>query len=146
MFCKTPRFAAPQRRGVLSGTLLVIHLCAGAFCVAAAWLFFQLGLTFPACGFYEATGWCCISCGATRAVGALLNLRILRSLLFNPLPIMLGALWLTAVSCEIYSVLRKKTVRLRGAHWYILGIVLVALAYCVLRNAGVFPLPAQVGA
>src|SRR5699024_2840580 len=106
-------------------------------------LWFRLGFQFPPCMFHQLTGLYCLTCGATRAVSALLRLQIVRSLLLNPVPILLCAFLLHTVIFELFCWARHKEKRFGwGLHW-IVCIALTALVYSLLRNIGFCPTPEQ---
>ena len=135
---KAPSFKRALMRH-RSRTLLFVHLAAGAAALAAALLFFRLGLRFWPCAFYRITGYCCLTCGATRAVGALLSFDVARSLALNPVPLLLGAFWLAVVAFEAAQALGGTN---RPFRWLVPCVVAVlgcAVVFCVLRNTGVLP-------
>lgn len=72
---------------------LPVALVAGSL---AAWAFFRLGLTTPACGFRRLTDLPCLACGGTRSARALASGDVLAALAFNPLFVLglaLALLW-----------------------------------------------------
>lgn len=134
-----------ERRGALSAAaLLFVHCAFSLFAVTAAWLFFKLGFSFSQCGFYATTGYTCITCGATRSVGALLNFQLLRSFLLNPIPLLLAALMLYTLVFELVAAVKKSNARIRYAWVYPVIIVLTAFVYNILRMLGAAPLPGTV--
>ncbi|MEG1267930.1 MAG: DUF2752 domain-containing protein [Oscillospiraceae bacterium] len=124
-----------------SKRVLFVHLGFCAFAPAAAWLYFLLGLKFSPCMFNRITGMYCLTCGSTRAVYELLHFHILRSLLLNPVPIMLGLFMLSVVGFETAGVIKRCRYPFRWALPCIVAIVTVAAIYCVLRNIGIVPVP-----
>lgn len=79
----------------------------------AAWGFFRLGFTTPACGFRRLTELPCLACGGTRSARALLSADFLGALAYNPLFILglaVGVLWSL---WTIFDRIRGESLRLR---------------------------------
>lgn len=139
-------YAAPARQarpGSRCGRLALLHLCVCVLAAAAGRLWFRLGLHFPPCMFNRLTGLCCLTCGATRAVDALLHGQLLRSFLLNPTPVLLCLFLAWVLGFELVGFLRGKAVRFRWGLHALVGIVAVAAVYCVLRNLGLAPVPGE---
>ena len=133
------------RRGALNGVaLLFMHIGVFSLAALAAALFFRLGLNFPPCSFYELTGHSCLSCGMTRAVGALLHFKFIRSFLLNPGVLLTAAFALFTLGMEICRVVFKKRVKLD--YWWIiaLGILAVMVLWFLLRWFGIVPEPSAI--
>lgn len=137
-----PKDNLSSRRGAYtSAALLCVHLATAAAVLAIALIFRRSGWAFPNCSFYRLTGYTCISCGATRAVFALLRLKLARSFLLNPIPLLTAVFWLTTVGFELYCAAAKKQLRIKNGWIYVLVIFFVALAYNILRMIGAAPYP-----
>ncbi|MEG1809410.1 MAG: DUF2752 domain-containing protein [Oscillospiraceae bacterium] len=124
-----------------SARLLLLHL---AFCAAAGigvLLLFASGLRFPPCAFHALTGFYCLTCGATRASYELARLHFVRSLILNPLPIMLAVWLVSAMSLEFAGVIKNRRYRFRGWQIWLYLIVAITFVYFVLRNFGFVPIP-----
>lgn len=124
-----------------SARLLVIYLavCVGA--VAAAALFRALDFHFWPCGFHLITGYYCLSCGATRAALALLQLDFARSVLLNPLPVMLAAFMAVLLGFETAGIIKNRFYPFRWLPHVVIGMLVVLVAFCLLRNFGLLPRP-----
>lgn len=119
--------------------LLLIHLAVCAAAVAGAFVFRALHLRFLPCAFHLITGKYCLTCGATRAVLALLQLDLAGSFLLNPLPLLLVAFMGTVMGFELVGVLRNRYYPFRWLPHVIIGIVSVLTVFSLLRNFGVLP-------
>ncbi len=122
-----------------SRTLFFIHLAISAAAVLAALLFFHLGLRFWPCAFHRFTGFYCLTCGATRAVGALLSGDVATSLLYNPVPLLVGALLLAVMVFEAAQALTGRNRPFRALVPCVWTILACAAAFCLLRNFGALP-------
>ncbi|MEA4911116.1 MAG: DUF2752 domain-containing protein [Oscillospiraceae bacterium] len=122
-----------------SRTLLFVHLAAGAAIALAALLFFKTGLRFWPCALHRLTGLYCLTCGATRAVGALLSLDLALSAALNPVPLLLVGFWLLVVLFEAAQALRGRDRPFRWLVPCVVFILVCAGIFCVLRNVGVLP-------
>ena len=92
---------------------------------------------FPKCPFFALTNWYCPGCGSLRATHHLLNGRIIEALTFNPLYV--AALPLLAYAFAAGSRLPRRTPsRPLPAIWIYLLLILI-LAYWVVRNLPVYP-------
>lgn len=79
----------------------------------AAWGFFRLGLTTPACIFRQTTGVPCLACGGTRCVRSLAGFDVTAAFAYSPL---IAAIAMAAVVWSLWSVialLRGDSLRLR---------------------------------
>ncbi len=83
---------------------------------------------YPQCPFFEATGWLCPGCGATRALAALLRGDVAGAWKLNALIVSLLPL------AAIFGVLRicRKDVRLAPSVW--IGVGVLAAAFAIFRN------------
>lgn len=70
----------------------------------AAWGFFQLGLTTPACLFRKITGMPCLACGGTRCVRSLAGLDITAAFAYSPL---VAAVALGAAAWSLWAVIAR---------------------------------------
>lgn len=78
----------------------------------------------PRCPFYVLTGLKCPGCGTLRGIHALLHLRIVDAFRFNPVMV---------VSIPLMAVLLISP-RSRRSVWMSWSVLLVVLAYWILRN------------
>ncbi len=124
-----------------SRTLLVIHIAAAFGFFLIALVFYKLGLRFPPCPFNLITGGYCLTCGATRAMLAIVNFQFLRSLLLNPVPLMLALFMLFVMLHELVNAVNKKNKTFKYFLICSLIIIFVAVIFCLLRNFGVIPPP-----
>ena len=120
----------------LSITAAVFFLGAGA-----AFTFRFLGIKSLPCGFYDTTGLYCLTCGATRATLALTRFEIVRSVLFNPLPVMIVIYLLVVMIFEIVCIIRKKRVVVQWLPWNVISMLFVLIVFFILRNTGIIPMP-----
>lgn len=134
---------APERTASRTKRLLWLHLASAFGAVAGAWLWFVLGAKFPPCAFHRITGLECLTCGATRAVGALLNGELLLSLQLNPIPILIALFLAVVILHELRCLLRGEDKPFRYGLHCTAAIVFIALVYCILRNIGLAPIPAE---
>ena len=108
------------------GGALVIGGIIAAFAGALLLFFYNPETTsfYPRCPFYVLTGLKCPGCGTLRGIHALLHFRIVDALRLNPLMVMsiplLVVLLISPRSCK--SV------------WMGRGVLLVVLAYWIMRN------------
>ncbi len=97
--------------------------------------FNQSFFTLWRCGFKQLTGFNCLACGTTHAVGALVRFHFLESIRYNPLPVLVAILLLILMIHAILNVfLRKEDRRFRGFWiWFYLSLAIL-IVYCILRN------------
>lgn len=133
---RTPRQGANK-----SALLFALHLFAGAAFFAAALLVRAGVLRLWPCSFYEMTGLCCLTCGATRAAAALASFQLRRSFLLNPIPLLTAAFYLSVLVHELRCILTKRHRPYKGWVWVVVSIVVVAAVYMQLRNLGLAPFP-----
>lgn len=119
--------------------LLITHLAACIVLVLGALLFRTLNLHLWPCAFYMFTGYSCLTCGATRATLALLELDLASSLLYNPLPLLLAAFMLTVMGFEVVGIIKNRRYPFRWLPHVIIGIVAILVIFCLLRNFGIIP-------
>lgn len=125
---------------------LLLAAVLGTLAVAGAVVVHQTrpgeGSILPPCLFHEVTGFRCAGCGITRALHALLHLRVGEALAMNPLVV--AALPLIVLGVVIESLAWIMGERYRGprvrlpmwAHWVLLTTI---LAYWILRNIPAWP-------
>jgi hypothetical protein len=104
--------------------------------VAGVRLFQALGLRLWPCAFLYITGYRCLSCGATRAAIAFVQLDFVGSLLFNPLPVLLAMLMAAVLGFDVAGVVKNRKYSLSWVPFAIIGIVFILVAFCLLRNFG----------
>ena len=93
------------------------------------------------CSMYELTGIYCLTCGATRAASSLWRLRVLESLRYNPLPVLL-ILTLVGIICfEMVGFIRKKRVPVEWIPIAVTSNVVLLFIYCIMRNFGILVMP-----
>lgn len=81
----------------------------------AAWGFFRLGLTTPACLFRKLTGVPCLGCGGTRCVRSLAGLDIAAAFAYSPLVTMLAVVAFAWAAWSLVARLRGDSLRVRLA-------------------------------
>lgn len=89
----------------------------------------------PPCSFYLTTGYLCPGCGMTRSVLSLVRLRILDSLLYNPVAVLLSLIILLHVAEHIADAFFSKRIKLlprKNAFW--VTLIIVMFLYLVIRN------------
>lgn len=118
---------------------LLVPLCAFA---VSTWGIFPTG-----CIFYELVGKPCLGCGGTRAAYALLDLRIARSALLNPAPLLFAVCAVSLVGVELVRVLMGKREALpkNTVPFMVLTSSAIIFVFGLLRWFGVLPLPENVG-
>ncbi|MDO4566309.1 MAG: DUF2752 domain-containing protein [Oscillospiraceae bacterium] len=121
--------------------MLLVHLGAIAAAALFAVLWFDSGLRFPTCAVNRFTGLYCLTCGATRAAYELAHLRLLRSALLNPVPLLAALMTAYTLACEAAGVFLGRRIRVRGWFGFLMATLAVAAVYCVLRNFGLVPAP-----
>ncbi len=95
---------------------------------------------FPPCPFLALTGYNCPGCGTLRALHQLLNGQLLAALDYNPLTVF----FLPFVAYAFIAGMGESVFRLKlpsvfiSARW-IWGLLVVVIAFGVLRNLPVFP-------
>ena len=103
-------------------------------------LYAKLGLTKMKCAFHELTGFYCPGCGGTRAVLSLLKFRLLRSVLYHPLPIYVAALLANFMVRFVSAYLLPARIkhRLKPPKFRVVYLVIAAVLLAgnfVVRNA-----------
>lgn len=90
----------------------------------------------PGCMFHKVTGLDCPGCGMTRATHALLNGRLADAFRFNPVGMVVFPLVMIALAIEVAGWVRGKPLpfRLNPGRWGAVGIVVVMVAWWVVRN------------
>ena len=96
---------------------------------------------YPGCYFHALTGLHCPGCGATRAAHALLHGDVPQAFAYNPL-FLLALPLLVAVGSRFLVQLwtGRPSLDRRLPSWCIYSILVVILAFWVLRNIDVYPL------
>jgi uncharacterized protein DUF2752 len=89
-------------------------------------------LPFAFCTFKAATGWPCLTCGSTRALGRLLALDVPGALALNPLATLAGLLLVPWALADLVLLTRGRALALelgpRGALWLRLAVGVALLA------------------
>ncbi len=122
-----------------------VLLTAGVFLALAIVLYRvgpSLGGWWPGCMFHRLTGAHCPGCGMTRATYALLHLRIGTAFALNPLVVSLLPFITVGIGLEILAWVRgpqRPTPRLKLKRWMTITLVVVVLAYWILRNLPWWP-------
>jgi len=96
---------------------------------------------YPRCPIFAATHLLCPGCGGTRAMHALLHLRLAEALHYNALITVAGPILLLWLGFSYVSLLRYDRfpqVRVPAAVWTMAGLIIVA--FTIARNTGVLPL------
>ena len=120
---------------------LIITAAALLSGAVAAFVIKTLGVGFPPCAFHKVTGLYCLTCGSTRAALAMTEFNIVRSVLFNPFPVMLTIYLLTVIFFEIICIIRKKRVAVKWLPWTVIIMLSVLIPFFLLRNFGIIPMP-----
>lgn len=129
--------SGPSRDSRFERLLLVVGLVAPI----AAWVFTRWGLRTPPCLFYEFTGYPCPSCGATRALRAVVMGDLRGAFLLNPLAFavmlagLVAVLYASSVVLIGLSPWRPKVGRLG---WIglrmVMAVALLANEWYLVRN------------
>lgn len=119
---------------ILNGLLLLLLIlyCLLVFCYNNGYL----PLFFKGCGFKDVLGIYCPGCGGTRALGAILHGRILKSVIYNP-AVVLGALLIIYYDVRaMLSLITGNAQKYLGRinHRFLIAYPIVILAYAVLRD------------
>ena len=114
---------------ILYGILFPLCILIGCLCATSK------GLSLP-CGFYELTGLYCPGCGSGRAVAATLRGDLWAAFRWNPMLYLLGIPSMAVLIWEyiriVFGVRRMKPVI--PPQWLIWTLVVILIAYWVLRN------------
>ena len=124
-----------------SRTLLVIHIAAAFGFFLFAFLFFLLGIKLPPCFFHYVTGFYCFTCGATRAANALVHFDFIRSVMLNPVPLLVALFLLVVILFETVGTIKKSQKRFGLGVHFLVAILAVAFVFCLLRNFGIISPP-----
>ncbi|NMA06577.1 MAG: DUF2752 domain-containing protein [Ruminococcaceae bacterium] len=92
------------------------------------------------CAFNRLTGLNCPSCGMTRSIVSLLNLRFAESLALNPSPVLISIFYFALLIHRVRDVHRNTFTRFKYLPVWICAIVITASIYALLRNVGIFPI------
>jgi hypothetical protein len=95
---------------------------------------------FPGCYFQEWTTLHCPGCGATRSLHALLHLDLAQAFAYNPLFVVALPYLLFAVGCMLFTLWTGKRAGGRIPPWATKWVVVLIVAYWILRNIDVVPL------
>ena len=103
----------------------------------AVYTFLYLVPAFP-CPVRHMTGVLCPGCGMSRALGEMVHLHFIKSILYNPLAMVSAVLGISFYVQEwfLFFGSRKRFMPTNKWVYIILGIIF--LAYCILRNMPVF--------
>jgi hypothetical protein len=122
---------------------LSVYLLTGVVLTAAVVLFLfnpKDGGIFPPSPFRLLTGLYCPGCGTLRGLHQLLHGHLMAALDLNPLMVVASPYLIYSYACYVSPVFfRRKLPRLSIPPQWIKGILVVILAYWVLRNIPVFP-------
>ena len=119
---------------------IVLGACA---CAAASLFVYAVdpsrSAVYPQCLLYNLTGIYCAGCGATRALYALLHGRVLVALHDNALfvavlPVLLYLLVIQAARAWRDNAWPRVYVEPRRVAWSVAGLIVLALAFMILRN------------
>jgi hypothetical protein len=126
-----------KRLPVLS--LLGVILSGGIFFILAVLL--KTGnIPMWSCAFNRLTGLNCPSCGMTRSIVSLLNLRLAESLALNPSPILISIFYFALLIHRVRDLCCNMFTRFKYLPVWICAIVITASIYALLRNIGIFPI------
>ena len=89
---------------------------------------------FSGCMMHDYLFLYCPMCGGTRAISALLQLRILDALCYNALVVLLSLFALVLDAVALVRLLQKKQTILRFAHWHWIALAVALVLFGVLRN------------
>jgi Protein of unknown function (DUF2752) len=128
--------ASPGER-LRSAAVLLLALC--ALCIL--YLFNPATTSFyPTCPFFWATGCYCPGCGSLRALHQLTHGHLLAALGLNPLMVLsLPFLGYAAISQARLAVLGNPLKSVFVGPWHIWALLVLVLAYWVLRNVPAYP-------
>ncbi|MBE5966079.1 MAG: DUF2752 domain-containing protein [Lachnospiraceae bacterium] len=121
------------KKTVLQGITLLLPL-AGIFIFTHRDWLLNLAYRLPPCPFYSIYHVYCPSCGNTRSVSALFQGKLLTSLRYNIIPILLLLFCLCGyLEAAAYSFGKPINILPRNYRFYLIGGLLIA-AYLVFRN------------
>lgn len=116
----------------------IIKIATGGLVLVAIYYFLNLKFGFTiSCWFERLTGWYCPGCGVTRMLFAIIEGNFYQAFRFNPLVFILlifaAILLVNYLICykkgEIQAALYKQT-----PHWFWIVLLIIVLAYGILRN------------
>lgn len=125
------------KRKLILRRVLIIAFPLAAICILLFFsdFFFISAALLPPCTINLLTGYLCPGCGMTRAVLALVRLRIIDSIIYNPMAVLLTVMLILHLIEQTADAFFSKRIRLlprRTAFWIILIAVLIC--YLILRN------------
>jgi len=123
----------------------IAWVSAAVLIAAGAWALWHFGPDtqrfFPKCVFYEATGYYCPGCGATRCAHHLLHGDVVTAFRFNPLLVLV----LPYLAWGLWRQLRRafgpvdSTPQKFARPWLIWAVFVLVTLYFILRNIPVTP-------
>ena len=133
------------RSGVRAAPKSAVFLISIFFGVLLTWVavliyFGQTIYRVPVCFTYRVTGIYCLTCGATRATGELAHLRLVKSFMLNPIPLLVSIFLLTLFVHYVVGFIREEDRPYRFYYVWIYTILTAAIVFCVLRNVGILPI------
>ena len=111
--------------------LLPVLLC------GAVYVFLYILPPFP-CPVLHMTGFLCPGCGMSRALGEMVHLHFIKSILYNPLAMVLAVLGIGFYVQEWFLFFGSRKRFMPTNKWIYIIISIIFLAYCILRNMPVF--------
>lgn len=103
----------------------------------AVYTFLYLVPAFP-CPVRHMTGFLCPGCGMSRALGEMVQLHFFKSILYNPLAVILAVLGIGFYVQEWFVFFGSRKRFMPKNKWVYIIISIIFLAYCILRNMPVF--------
>jgi hypothetical protein len=95
---------------------------------------------YPPCIFHWLTGLHCAGCGATRCLHALLHLDLPQAFAYNAAFVLASPFLAYAAGCTLYTMWTGHRVRgYRIPGWATIIVMIVLLAYSILRNIPMYP-------
>ena len=122
-------YAAPAQK---AKKMLLLHLIIGAAAFFSAFILKSISLY--ECVFHSVTGLYCPGCGTTRAAREFFNVNILRSIFYNPLPVLITLFFIILIAYDVYAVVRKDSPKYRWCLCYFYTVFAIEIAYCIWRN------------
>lgn len=111
--------------------LLPVLLC------GAVYVFLHILPPFP-CPVRHMTGFLCPGCGMSRALGEMVQFHFTKSILYNPLAVILAVLGISFYVQEWFLFFGSRKRFMPTNKWVYIIISIIFLAYCILRNMPVF--------
>ena len=119
--------------------IVISVLCAAFACVFALFVY-KFGTMAP-CIFHKLTGLYCPGCGTGRAVGALLHLDIIAAVRYNVLfVVFLPFVIYCLMAFYLHFLVGRSVIPIPKVHGGVaVAVLVVIVAYAVLRNIPIFP-------